>query len=104
MTENAEHKHIDLGFDHKLSWIIRGANDDTRIGAIIDHPSLKDGSMCSGGIQWAGSEWQDANPDKDVSKGRWELHSLEPLHVEPSILCMTCGDHGFIREGKWVVA
>ncbi len=31
----------------------------------------------------------------------WELHSLDPLHVEPSLLC-GCGSHGFIRAGAWV--
>ena len=27
----------------------------------------------------------------------------EPLTISPSVLCQ-CGDHGFIRNGKWVVA
>lgn len=33
-----------------------------------------------------------------------QVHQLvaeDPLHVEPSILCTACGDHGFIREGRW---
>lgn len=30
-----------------------------------------------------------------------QLVSEEPLHVEPSILCGQCGDHGFIRDGRW---
>lgn len=34
----------------------------------------------------------------------WTLVSLEPLHLEPSLLCRACGDHGFIRDGKWVPA
>ena len=32
----------------------------------------------------------------------WELHSLDPLHVEPSV--KTTSHHGFIRDGKWVPA
>lgn len=41
----------------------------------------------------------------DVTSGNFHtLVSREPLHIEPSILCPVCGDHGFIREGKWVVA
>ena len=31
---------------------------------------------------------------------RWQVHSLEPLHLEPSLLC-GCGHHGFIRNGQW---
>jgi hypothetical protein len=26
------------------------------------------------------------------------------LTLSPSLLCMRCGDHGFIRNGKWVKA
>lgn len=102
MTDNAEHEHIDLGFEHRASWIVNKAGE--RIGVLVDHPSKVDGTPCGGGIQWRGTEWQEANPDKDVSKGRWELHSLEPLDISPSLLCVTCGDHGFIRAGKWVPA
>lgn len=41
----------------------------------------------------------------DITTGqRHSLISRDPLHVEPSILCRSCGDHGFIREGKWVSA
>ena len=30
-----------------------------------------------------------------------QLVAEDPLHVEPSILCTACGDHGFIRGGRW---
>lgn len=31
------------------------------------------------------------------------ITSHDPLHVEGSLLCPAgCGDHGFIRQGKWV--
>jgi hypothetical protein len=33
----------------------------------------------------------------------WQVQSWEPLTVSPSLLCH-CGDHGFIREGRWVRA
>jgi hypothetical protein len=41
--------------------------------------------------------------------GRWlaqgvlshTLVSLDPLHLEPSLMWMCCGKHGFIREGRW---
>lgn len=34
----------------------------------------------------------------------WKLESREPLTISPSLLCMSCQHHGFIREGKWVPA
>jgi hypothetical protein len=40
----------------------------------------------------------------DVTKPVHTLVSEDPLHVEPSILCPECGDHGFIRDGKWISA
>ena len=46
---------------------------------------------CARGFQWRGPGIH------------WELHSLSPLHVEPSIRC-SCGEHGFIRDDKWVPA
>lgn len=33
-----------------------------------------------------------------------QLVSEDPLHIEPSILCTACGDHGFIRGGVWANA
>lgn len=40
----------------------------------------------------------------DVSTPIHQLVSEDPLHVEPSILCPECGDHGYIRDGQWVPA
>ena len=34
----------------------------------------------------------------------WKIESPDPLTLSPSILCRRCGDHGFIRNGKWVPA
>lgn len=38
-------------------------------------------------------------PDRPL----WQVQSWEPLTISPSVLC-SCGDHGFIREGRWVPA
>lgn len=41
----------------------------------------------------------------DITTGKkHRLVAEEPLHVEPSVLCGQCQDHGFIRNGKWVKA
>jgi len=34
--------------------------------------------------------------------GKWQLESLEPLTLSPSLLCGQCGKHGYIRDGRWV--
>lgn len=34
----------------------------------------------------------------------WEVLSEDPLTLSPSLACQTCGHHGFIRDGRWVVA
>ena len=34
----------------------------------------------------------------------WTLESKEPVTVSPSLLCRSCGQHGFIRGGKWIGA
>lgn len=55
---------------------------------------------------WTGEHWcagfipfKSHNPDYG-----WDVHSLDPLHLEPSLLCRLCGSHGFIRSGTWVSA
>jgi hypothetical protein len=37
-----------------------------------------------------------------VGHGEWTLVAESPLHLEPSLRCTVCGDHGWIRDGKWV--
>lgn len=59
-------------------------------GVIVVHRRPDDGKLCAGGVPWA----EGVSP-------RWTLVSEEPLHVEPSVLCLLCGDHGFIRGGTW---
>lgn len=59
-----------------------------------------------------GSCWFDT-PEVNAIPGfenrtRWQLLSLDPLHIEPSIQMYDDGHkpsyHGWIREGKWVSA
>lgn len=40
-------------------------------------------------------------PGNEDEKVRWTLHSIDPLHIEPSVACGSCGHHGFIRNGQW---
>jgi hypothetical protein len=81
--------------------LTRHSGSDEFTGALVWH-RRQDGSWCGGGVRWGGP---DGGP-------KWTLHSLEPLHIEPSVKCGTCerlfGDngmsHGFIRDGGWVPA
>lgn len=41
----------------------------------------------------------------DINSGKYhKLITKDPLHIEASVLCPACGDHGFIRGGRWVPA
>jgi hypothetical protein len=43
-----------------------------------------------------------AVPVSDSGSGRdWKLEQREPLTISPSLLCVTCGHHGFITNGTW---
>lgn len=106
---------IDLGDGHSFTWIVgdpashptddqrflrwRG-QEETLVG-IIEWHTKPDGSDCGGAVMFVRGT---SEPDRPI----WQVHSLEPLHIEPSVLCNPekggCGSHGFIRGGRWVVA
>lgn len=99
MSEYQPGIDLDLGDDHKLLWT--GDASGRRTGAVIEHLSGGEdhkpaGSYCAGGVSW-------------VEGGRpgpvWHLEGEADEHItlSPSIRC-GCGDHGFIRDGKWVRA
>jgi hypothetical protein len=90
MLENA----TQIGPDQ---WIKFFVNDEgARIG-IFDIHRKPDGTIHAGSARW------DAPGTGEYDRARWVLHSLDPLHIEPSLLC-GCGNHGWIRDGKWVPA
>lgn len=82
--------------DH-LYQLVGQANEDGPIGIIEAH-RLSGDEWCYGGVFWK----QVGTPEHP--RPVWTLVSLEPLHLEPSILCQICGNHGFIRGGRWVSA
>jgi len=99
-----------LGSDHWLRYIAfkpdrtiqenaaryREVADDERAGATIWHPSAKDGTTC---LSYIG-----LNAAVNTQAACWSVDSWDPLTLSPSLLCTRCGDHGFIRGGKWVPA
>lgn len=40
----------------------------------------------------------------EPNRPRWQVASEEPLTLHPSLLCRSCGHHGWIRDGRWVPA
>lgn len=106
-------ERIDLGHSHYLTFV-RWAPDDLpanrklygsplpkveKAGATIYHPNLKQpGTECIAGVTFN-------IPEMNLAPGAsWNVESLEPLTLSPSLLCTVCGDHGFIRDGRWVPA
>ena len=89
---------IDLGDSHTLQW--SRYKDDAHAGATVAHKK-PDGSDCAGFISIAGGQWA-----KEFESGiaTWTLESVDPVTLSPSLLCVNCGDHGFVRQGKWVRA
>lgn len=100
MTKPDEIYDIDLGHDHWLRFMAMSDESTlTKIGAYINHHK-PDGSPCRSAIYF------DSEFVRKLLQGKigWKLESLQPLTVSPSILCLICQDHGYIREGKWVIA
>lgn len=115
--EKSEHSQmerfdIDLGYRHYLQWVgwnpdrdlnpqHAGIPDVERYGAILYH-FKPDGSECAGVVTFRGEVQQKIGPGHPS----WTVESSEPLTLSPSVLCKAegCGDHGFIRSGKWVPA
>jgi len=100
---------IDLGSNHELRYIgwapdcdLNPQYDDVpdveRFCASITHLNPA-GEPCEGCVTFDGPVAQRVSPKTP----KWTVESWEPLTISPSVLCQ-CGDHGFIRDGKWVSA
>jgi hypothetical protein len=105
---------LDLGSGHVLTfhaWSpdralnpqFEGIPDVERYGATISHRT-PDGRECMGGVTFAGASQRalDSRPGARA-QATWTVESWEPLTLSPSILCH-CGDHGYIRDGRWISA
>lgn len=74
-------------------------------GLILYHPRPDNGAECMSSLDFDTPERQQA-----MAAGRWparpiwQVESLDPLTLSPSIVCRECGIHGFIRGGRWVSA
>lgn len=79
---------IDFGSGHRGSFIYHRSN----LAGIIEAHRTTAGDLCAGSIYWK---------KVDDQHHVWNLISLEPLTLDPSIQCEACGAHGYIRNGQW---
>jgi hypothetical protein len=101
---------VDIGHDHWLKYSCwkpnralnpqyDGVPDVEKFAVMVWHKTT-DGRWCVSGCNLAGDVQRKIEPNHPA----WQVDCWEPLTLSPSILCLTCRDHGFIREGKWVTA
>jgi hypothetical protein len=88
-------KWTDIGDNHEIQFV--SYKDDSQAGLNIRHKN-EEGNPCVGFITFTGSSWAK---DFNGKIQEWQVQSFEPLTCSPSILCKVCGDHGFIRNGRW---
>ena len=105
-------ERIDLGHDHFMSFCCwapdralnpqyEGVPDVEKYSVWYEHKK-PNGEDCLGAITLDGEVARAIAPNQ----AKWTVESWDPFTVSPSLLCMApgCGDHGFIRGGRWVPA
>jgi hypothetical protein len=94
---------IELGHEHSMTYATRYGHESEHVGVIVSHPLRPDDDVCA----WLGHchGWVEFDiPVNAADTGaKWTVESADPLTLSPSLLCH-CGDHGFIRDGRWVPA
>jgi len=88
-------EHFDMGHNH-YGYLIK--QDGTPIGVGVLH-ATPTGEFCGASALWDVSMYAPEHRPPC-----WTLNSLEPVDVSPSLLCLRCGDHGFVKQGRWVPA
>jgi hypothetical protein len=113
---------VDLGHGHTLTWAAwqpdRELNpqyahlpDIEKCTGIIRHPVGPGGPGCGQDARYEQGYCTSAfSVDSEVARelfaerALWQVSCWESLSLSPSILCMCCGDHGFIQGGLWAPA
>lgn len=97
---------MDLGNDHWAEYSAWAPDRDLnpqdahlpdvpRWGILIYHRNPA-GEWCAGFCTFSGGVQREVAPNATT----WTVESWDPLTISPSVLC-SCGDHGFIRNGRW---
>jgi hypothetical protein len=87
---------IDIGGGVQISFVVD--RDENRVGVHTWHDCETDYS--AGYVPFDTDAGRLVHPNGP----RWTVESSVPLTLSPSILCGSCGLHGFIRAGEWVPA
>lgn len=87
---------VDIGDGHRIVYV----DYEGEPAGVSDYHQKADGTWCGGWVTFAGSAWARQFPNAP----HWHVVSADPLTLAPSLLCRSCGDHGFIRDGRWVKA
>lgn len=91
---------FDLGSGSSFTWF----TSKGQIAGLIEHHPKPGadapGLYCGGYIAWVAAD--GITPKHQLISGG--PGDEEHLTISPSLLCRTCGNHGFIRDGRWVVA
>ena len=90
---------LDIGDDHVMTFA--SYEGEGRVGASIAHKK-PNGEECNGFVAFAGRAWARSFAPGAIAA--WTVEQDDPLTLSPSVLCRACGDHGFVRGGKWVKA
>lgn len=91
---------IDLGHGHEASPFFSDDCGSEPVGLLIRHPRPDGTGACLAHVYFDLPHVRAIHPDA----ARWQVESLEPLTLAPSILCRICADHGYIRNGQWMPA
>jgi hypothetical protein len=97
MSDRIDRDEIDLGDGHRM--VFSEYQGEKRVGANVLHPPVEGKCSGDGWISFEGRSWARAFYGNIAT---WKVESDDPLTLSPSILCRACGDHGFVRGGKWV--
>lgn len=106
MTRQAVH---DLGGGVSAEWWTFVNDADVYgpgiVGGIVEHHQCK----TADGEPYDGMGSVPIDPRVLIGSPHWtieagEVGSFEGLTLTPSILCRNCGNHGWIRDGRWVPA
>lgn len=85
--------------DRELNPQVAHLPDVDRYMILLEHDC--NGRRVASGCTLDSEVSRELDPDP---RPRWQVVSWEPLTLSPSILCLTCKLHGFIRNGRWVPA
>ena len=86
--------------DRELNPHLADVPDIPLLGYRIEHPRPDGTGTCQGHVNLDLPGVRDRVGGQPV----WQVVSLDPLTITPSVLCRACGDHGFITDGRWVAA